>query len=514
MVIKLQLFATKKATSSVRRDDVENLVLKNDGSVAKPQTLIQDANKTANVINYNVNGVDNDLVNKAYNSTFGASDDQKAAEKATEPYLTNVNNLANKTNIVDGSTYNKLNSSFQASNSYIEAMNYTNGLLQKINSGRTSYTDQVEAMMSKIMNRDKFEYDVDTDALFQQALASAMNSGKSAMQDTIGQASALTGGYGSTYATSAGNQAYNAFIEDAYNNLPEYYNMALQKYQMDGEEMYNQLGMLSDADAREYGRTVDAYNANFSFAQNMYNQEFGEWQAGVDNAYKSASLQMDEHNTLLNTNVNAYNIYNDKANTMYNREYQSYLDDVTQSQQLVGILHSDWQNQTNRDFQASEAQKNRDFQSSEAEKDRAFQASENAKNRAVKGSGGGSPSSNIPSDIAKKAASIKNDGELAEYLDGLEASGYITPEQSDYLYWVNKGSEQLPLTERTWTMTDNGGNNLFWGIDGNGAAVDQYGNPYTMDELYDELKKTMGKDAAKKYVIELQNDIGITNYQW
>jgi hypothetical protein len=48
-----------------------------------------------------------------------------------------------------------------------------------------------------------------------------MNSGKSAMQDTIGQASALTGGYGSTYATSAGNQAYNAFIEDAYNNLPE-----------------------------------------------------------------------------------------------------------------------------------------------------------------------------------------------------------------------------------------------------------------------------------------------------
>ena len=85
--------------------------------------------------------------------------------------------------------------------------------------------------MTQIQNREDFEYDVDKDPLFQQALASAMNSGKTAMQDTIGQASALTGGYGSTYATSVGNQAYNAYIEDAYNNLPEYYNMALQAYQ-------------------------------------------------------------------------------------------------------------------------------------------------------------------------------------------------------------------------------------------------------------------------------------------
>jgi hypothetical protein len=54
------------------------------------------------------------------------------------------------------------------------------------------------------------------------------------------------------------------------------------------------------------------------------------------------------------------------------------------------MLNSDWWNQSNQDFQATESQKQRDWQSAEAEKERAFTASENAKNRAVKGSGGGS----------------------------------------------------------------------------------------------------------------------------
>lgn len=502
MKLKLQLFANKNATSSIRRDDVETLELKNNGSVAKPQTLIQSTNDPVKVTNYNVNGADSALTNKAYGSSFTVSDDQKAAEKATEPYLTNVNNLANKTNIVSGSTYNKLNSNFVASDAYYEAMNYTNGLLQKINSGRTSYTDDVEAMMNKIMNREEFVYDVDSDPLFQQALASAMNSGRTAMQDTIGQASALTGGYGSTYATSAGNQAYNAFIEDAYNNLPEYYNMAMQKYQMDGEEMYNQLGMLSDADAREYGRIVDAYNANFSYSQNLYNQDFGLWQATTDNAYKSASLQMDEHNTLLNTNVNAYNIYNDKANTMYNREYQSWADEITQAQQLVGILNSDWQNQTNRDFQASESQKNRDFQASEAEKDRAFQASENAKNRAVKGSGGGgSGGSKTPTETQmKKALEAYNEGgETAyyKYLDSLP--GDIDVEAVDS-YVMEYG--ELPLESRTYTKTKDT-TNWFWGNDNNDKVTDQYGNEYEIGDLPKSIRGALtslktGQSYTKK----------------
>lgn len=219
-------------------------------------------------------------------------EEPKAEVVADVPVVTApaVTEPASGINGVSSETMQALNTPFSPSSAYIEAMNYTNSLLEKLSSGRTSYTDQIKDMMNQIQNRDKFSYDVDTDMLFQQALASSMASGQQAMQDTIGQASALTGGYASTYATSAGNQAYNSYIQDAYNNLPEYYQMALEAYNMEGQDMYNQLSMLSDADATEYGRMYDSWNAHFTNTQNMYNQEYGAWQDNWNNNYNMATL--------------------------------------------------------------------------------------------------------------------------------------------------------------------------------------------------------------------------------
>jgi hypothetical protein len=150
-------------------------------------------------------------------------------------------------------------------------------LLDKINTGKTSYSDKVDAMMAKIEGRDPFSYDFNTDPLFQNMLGSAMASGQTAMQDTMGQAAALTGGYGSSYATSAGNQAYNQFVQNAYSQLPEYYKLALDAYTREGDEMYRQLGMYNDADDKEYGRLSNAYGLNYQKAQDMYGQEYSNY---------------------------------------------------------------------------------------------------------------------------------------------------------------------------------------------------------------------------------------------
>lgn len=204
--------------------------------------------------------------------------------------------------IISEETLAAINNPFVLSGAASQAWDFTNGLLAQLNTGRTSYSDQVDAMIKQIQNREEFEYDVTQDTLFQQALSSAMQSGKTAMQDTMGQASALTGGYGSTYAQSAGNQAYNAYIQDAYANLPEYYQMALEAYQMEGEDMYNQLAMLSDADAREYERTYNAWSANFSNAQNMYQNEYTAWHDSVNTALSMAGLELQEQGQLFDQN--------------------------------------------------------------------------------------------------------------------------------------------------------------------------------------------------------------------
>lgn len=174
---------------------------------------------------------------------------------------------------------------FEASDAYNQAMSYTNSLLSQLSSGRTSYSDQIDALIKEYQNREKFSYDMNTDPLFQQMLASSMNSGKMAMQDTIGQAAALTGGYGNTYGQAVGNAAYNQYITGAYENLPDYYNLALDAYNMEGEQMLNELDMLRDADEAEYGRLLNAYNANASNANAIYDREYSTYLNNKNMAY-------------------------------------------------------------------------------------------------------------------------------------------------------------------------------------------------------------------------------------
>lgn len=153
----------------------------------------------------------------------------------------------------------------------------TNFLMQQANAlrgGNTRYSRQADTALSRVLNREKFSYDMNADPLFQQALSSAMNNGQMAMRNTMAQASALTGGYGSSYATTAGNQAYNDFIQDAYDNLPQYYNMALQAYQMETDNLLNEYALLSEADNQAYQRALDSYNIAYNMRNRLYDEEY------------------------------------------------------------------------------------------------------------------------------------------------------------------------------------------------------------------------------------------------
>ena len=307
---------------------------------------------------FQLNGVDDATLQKAYNNEFTASDDANKAQAEANNALSNLGSLTNKSEIVDQSTWDTMNSTFKVPTAVTEADTYLSAQLEKIQSGKTSYSDQVKDMISKIQGREKFSYDVDSDPLFQQALASAMNSGNTAMQDTIGQASALTGGYGSSYATTAGNQQYNAFIEDAYDNLPQYYQMAFDAYQAEGDEMYRQLGMLSDADDREFNRTLTAYDATYQHRNQLYNEAYSQFRDSKTDAYNTANLKMNEHGQLVSDAYNYYNASSNYADTLYNREYNKWADEVNQAMQYAQMQNSDWWNQTNFDEGVRQYEKN------------------------------------------------------------------------------------------------------------------------------------------------------------
>jgi hypothetical protein len=154
-------------------------------------------------------------------------------------------------------TYNDYKESDTVSQAYAALQQQ---LAAKPGDYQSTWQGQINSIIDRIMNREEFSYDVNSDALYQQYKDQYSSLGKLAMQDTMGQAAALTGGYGSSYASTAGNQAYQSYLSHLNEVVPELYGMALDKYNQEGQELYNQYGLLADQENQDYGRYVDQYN--------------------------------------------------------------------------------------------------------------------------------------------------------------------------------------------------------------------------------------------------------------
>ena len=188
-----------------------------------------------------------------------------------------------------------------------------------------TYGDALKSAVDRIQNREKFTYDLNGDALYKQYKDQYINQGRMAMADTMGQAAALTGGYGNSYAASAGNQAYQAYLTKLNDVVPQLYQMALDQYNREGDEMYNQASLLGSMYGTEYGEYRDRvgdYNTELDRLTNMYNTErnfdynmFNNNRDYYTNAYNN-ERQWD------------YGLYSDA----YNRGFANYQQSVAESQ--------------------------------------------------------------------------------------------------------------------------------------------------------------------------------------
>ena len=140
------------------------------------------------------------------------------------------------------------------------------------------YDGQIQNILNGILNRKDFSYDMNNDQMYQQYRDAYMRQGQQAMRDTMGAASALTGGYGSTYAQTAGSQAYDQYLAALNDKVPELEQNAYNRYLNEGNEMYNRLNALQGLDDTDYSRyrdTVNDYYTNRDYYNNRYNQEYG-----------------------------------------------------------------------------------------------------------------------------------------------------------------------------------------------------------------------------------------------
>lgn len=409
---------SKPSTYTIKYGDTLSQIAKNNGTTAEELARINNIKDP----------------NKIYSGeTLKLSDADTSAPAKTE------NNTGSDTsNKTTGFQYDDFKySDYQESDTVREAYSaLQTQLAAQPGTYQSKWQDQIDEIIGRIMNREAFSYDVNSDALYQQYKDQYTSLGKLAMQDTMGQAAAMTGGYGNSYASTAGNQAYQSYLQQLNEVVPELYGMALDKYNQEGQDLYNQYGMLSDQENQDYGRYQDSYN---------------QWLAERD--YLSGRYDSErsyDYSKFTNERDFAYGQYADDKNYAYNEHRNAVADEQWQKEyeESVRQYNESFAYQKNRD-RIADTQWQQEFN---LEKNKYLAAKESSANDSGNGNGNNAALEHVASMSSAEiveamqgfAADEDNTG-LAAFLDDCVASGRLTEAQADDYYVKYRMGSTAPV---------------------------------------------------------------------
>lgn len=153
------------------------------------------------------------------------------------------------------------------------------------------YQNQIDDLTRQILNREAFSYDPEKDPTYQQYKESYTRSGERAMQDTLGQVSARTGGLASSYAGSAAQQTYDNYMGALADKIPELKQLAYSMYQDEGNTQRANLEMLVALEQGDYAKYADLlaqYNTDRSFDYGVHRDNIGDERYEDETEYNRA----------------------------------------------------------------------------------------------------------------------------------------------------------------------------------------------------------------------------------
>lgn len=140
------------------------------------------------------------------------------------------------------------------------------------------YAAQANALYQQLMSRGPFQYDLQGDMLYRQYADQYSQLGKQAMMDTMGTAAGLTGGYGNSYASTVGNQAYQQYLGQLNAMIPDFYDRAYQRWQDQGDDLLTQYQLALERSAASGGggggsRSGNAYAPGIDITMPAYGDD-------------------------------------------------------------------------------------------------------------------------------------------------------------------------------------------------------------------------------------------------
>jgi hypothetical protein len=266
---------------------------------------IVDKDKLLATVKQNAMNATTQAVANAGSNTSGSTTGNTAGAQTGQSAYTGLAGLSEGTQQHLGA----LNSGYTPSQSVTAAQQYLNNVVSgKPGNYQSQYQGQLESLYNQVMNRDPFRFNLNGDALYNQYRDQYTQLGQQAMMDTMGQAAALTGGYGNSYAQTAGQQAYQNYLTQLNNIAPELYQMAWDRYNQEGDALRDKLTLTQGLEDSAYGRyrdTVSDWNTERSYASdeywNQYNTDYSNYAnmlnywntlAGQENAQYNANREL------------------------------------------------------------------------------------------------------------------------------------------------------------------------------------------------------------------------------
>ena len=256
-------------------------------------------------------------------------DENMTTKNYTGKYANGYNPYSNATSLSD-ETKNNIKDLYSGG---YEADKYKEKY-EEINSKRpdkyeSAYKEQINDILEKLENREEFSYDLNSDMLYQQYKNQYVSLGQTAMSDTMGQAAGLTGGYGNTYAYSAGAAAYNNYIQQLNNMIPELYENARESYQEEGNELYRLYSLYVNAEKSDYEKYRDDVNDWQSERDYYYKEYRDEIDRERSDYFNKLSIMQDAAKTESSDYWKNIENENEKWNQNFKEkqfEYEKYLD--------------------------------------------------------------------------------------------------------------------------------------------------------------------------------------------
>lgn len=367
---------------------------------------------------------------------------------------------------------------------------------------KSQYQNAMDLATLAVLNRKPFEYDPNTDPMYQQYADTYTRLGKRAMDDTIGKVSARTGGLASSYATTAATQANDNYMAELAARVPELRKLAHDMYLGEDNRQRQNLNLVLDLEATDYGRYRDAVG------DSQWQQNF-DHNAMVADRNFNYGVKRDQVTDQRNAEQWQYGVDQDAENKKIN-EQNDARQRVLQDIGTLGMSAADVDPkllELSGYTQAELAAMEQFYKDNNAAANAKLASGTKPK---VESEWELFKKSPMYGGVMDKIKSFTNKDDLVFYLGQMVDAGYMSEALAAELSDAYAPDQQSPTIEEQWEVVSNGGINWGWGIDNNAKVKDRNGKEYTLSELVDYfVNNGMTEKEAKAEVKKIQKELGI-----